>query len=306
MKAIFTSILLLLLSAVNLHAEQLRQQFAVSVSPTPVFSSPQLRGIFGGVDGNTLKTDYCGQIRELEFIALPGTVFHIQKEIPGGLSMMYRVTIAEYPDNSPSGLFIDSRFVRSFDTPPPPRQKTLPSDEEILRRLRSSLGIRYVWGGNVSRGVPEMSGWYPPKEPSQLTGDLSERWRLTGLDCSGLLYEATEGWTPRNTGSLVTFGRGVDISDLTVEAIAKKLRPLDLIVWPGHLLIVLDSGQVIESRLHCDGQKSGVVVSSAVQRLREIFRTRKPSNQIKSKGDSPEKTFVVRRWIANSSRPLQP
>lgn len=295
-------IILLLFSAVNLHAEPVRQQFAISVAPSPVFNSPLFEEIFGGVDGNSLKTDNCGQIRELEFIALTGTVFSIQKEVPGRTSTLYRVTTSDYPYKTPGGLFLDSRFVRTVDSPPEPRQKKLPSQEQILSRLRSSQEIRYVWGGNVGKGVQELLDRYPPANPSQLTKDLKESWQLAGLDCSGLLYEATGGWTPRNTSSLVTFGEPVDVKGLSADAIAGKLRPLDLIVWPGHVLIALDHGEVIESRLHCDGQNSGVVVSPAHEKLREIMRTRKPSNQILNTGDAAKKTFVLRRWVASETQ----
>src|SRR5512135_948528 len=79
---------------------------AVSVLPTPVFNTPDLVGIFGGRDGMTLRLDPCGQLRELEFIALPGSVFRIESAIAGKHSLIYRVTTDEYPYPTDKGYFI--------------------------------------------------------------------------------------------------------------------------------------------------------------------------------------------------------
>jgi cell wall-associated NlpC family hydrolase len=182
-------------------------------------------------------------------------------------------------------------------TPPSPRQAALPSKEEIIRRLRNSVGVAYVWGGNVRLGIPELADLYPVIENKHASYTGKKSFPLAGLDCSGLLYEASGGWTPRNTSELVTYGKSVAIEGLDAWEIERRLRPLDLIVWPGHVLIALDQGEVIESRLHCDGQKSGVIISLLPKRLSEILRNRKPVNTIEAKRKTTEKTFVVRRWF---------
>ena len=91
-----------------------------------------------------------------------------------------------------------------------------------------------------------------------------------GLDCSGLLYEATEGLTPRNTKELMTYG---------VEISLSERQALDLILYSGHVLIVLSPDKVIESR----DEFGGVVVSSFQKRVdmirspltvRRFFQTR--------------------------------
>ena len=51
--------------------------YGVARTATPVLNSPAFSDIFGGPDGRSLKTDRCGQVRQLEFIALPGTVFRL-------------------------------------------------------------------------------------------------------------------------------------------------------------------------------------------------------------------------------------
>ena len=37
------------------------------------------------------------------------------------------------------------------------------------------------------------------------------KWTMSGFDCSGLLFWATNGYTPRNTSKLITSGTGIDI-----------------------------------------------------------------------------------------------
>ena len=296
MITLLAQILLLLLAPAIIQAEDQSRRYAVAISTTPVLNSPGFKGIFGGDDGDSLKTDNCGQIRELEFIALPGTLFAIQEEMLGAQSKIYRVTTREYPDPPGKGLFIDKRFVRTVDATPTDRHITLPVRDEVIRRLRSAKGVRYVWGGNVREGISELPEIYPPKNPQQLTGTKRDLWQLAGLDCSGLLYEATGGWTPRNTIALVQYGRPVMIEGLSADSIVKQLRPLDLIVWPGHLLVTLDNGAVIESRLYCDGRRSGVAIRPLRERVTEIMSTRKPQNSMEGKGKSAGAAFVVRRW----------
>ena len=52
----------------------------------------------------------------------------------------------------------------------------------------------YTWHGNTKKGIPQMLEWYPPSE--DISGVLKDKWMLKGMDCSGLLYEATDGYTP--------------------------------------------------------------------------------------------------------------
>ncbi|GAM09202.1 hypothetical protein OR1_01476 [Geobacter sp. OR-1] len=291
MMRLFAQILFLLLIPIALSAKEPSYRYAVAVTPTPVLNSPEFAVIFGGVPGNHIKTDSCGQMRELEFIALPGTVFEIKDQIVNNAFTFYRVTTIDYPSPPPQGLFIDNRFVRTSEVRPSSRRSILPPKEQIIKQLRDAAGTPYVWGGNVRSGIPEIREYYQLKSTEYRTG----KDQLAGLDCSGLLYEASGGSTPRNTSELVHYGKGVEIDGLGPEMLAQILRPLDLVVWPGHVLIVLDNGEIIESRLNCDGRKSGVVIRPLMDRLSEIMRGRKPSNNIVS-GKTGNKTFLVRRW----------
>jgi hypothetical protein len=79
--------------------------------------------------------------------------------------------------------------------------------------------------------------------------------------------------------------------------LARLLEPLDLIVWNGHVIIVLDRKTVIESRLECVGPgHGGVVTTPLLQRLEEIMRTRRPLDSW-PKGSKQRDGFVVRRWF---------
>lgn len=269
------------------------KRYAVAVLPTPVLNTTDFPGVFGGRDGRTLRTDRQGQIRPLEFIALPGTAFTVHGTLRRGASVVHRVTTDDYPYPAAAGYFVEDRFVRLTDEPPPPRPRTLPPREEIIARLLAARGSRYVWGGNVRAGVPAMVEFFPPA--GTLSPEAERRWRLQGVDCSGLLYEATDGVTPRNTSALLAYGAGVPIAGLGAEEIRRRLEPLDLIVWKGHVIIVLDRERTIESRLGpMPGERDGVAVRPLREVLAEVLRRRVPADRYpEGKGG---RSFVVRRW----------
>jgi cell wall-associated NlpC family hydrolase len=210
-----------------------------------------------------------------------------------GPATVFRVETDDYPVPAGSKLYVDSRFIELRGEKPLPRSRKLPPAAEVLATLKASIGSPYVWGGNLQSGVPEMielfySGGVPAAARRQLT--------LAGLDCSGLLYQATGGWTPRNTSHLVSYGRAVPVAGMSADAISRQLEPLDLIVWNGHVVIVLDRNTVIESRLECGKKGSGGVMTTALRkRLAEILRTRRPADQWPAGGRQRD-IFVVRRW----------
>jgi len=266
--------------------------FGAARQNTPVLNSADFAGVFGGKDGRVLKSDRCGQVRELEFIALPGTVFKVLEEQKLGPAKICRVETDEY--HAPPGvrLYVDCGSLKLGSDVPAPRAKTLPAPERVIANLKNSLGSSYVWGGNLQSGVPELAKWF--------TGDLDQadvvRFTLAGLDCSGLLYQATGGWTPRNTSQLVAYGNPVAVAGRQAGQIMPLLEPLDLIVWNGHVVIVLDRETVIESRLECGKPgHGGVVITRLSKRLREIMHTRRPVDAWPA-GSRSKEIFVVRRW----------
>jgi cell wall-associated NlpC family hydrolase len=212
-------------------------------------------------------------------------------------------TAAAFTGLQPSraGYFIDSRFVTGSADRPPARERRLPPRKTIIANLLAAQGSAYVWGGNLHSGLPEMRTFFPPRLPPPLPPRSAARWDLRGLDCSGLLYEATGGFTPRNTSLLTGFGRAVPCAGLTGAEIVKQLEPLDLIVWNGHVLIVLDRDRLIESRLDCSGERDGVRVRPLPARLQEIMQTRKPLDSYGEAGGGGN-GFVIRRWYGPPDR----
>ncbi len=260
--------------------------WAVAKEPTPVLNSPDFPGVFGGADGMTIRTDNQGLIREMEFIALPGTVFELLGEYDYGDHKVYNCKCDEYQYGSL--LFIDSRFVEVKTEQPKPRETKLPSKADIYKFLDRAVGEKYCWGGDYIGGIDKLLEYYPPK--GNISDDLKYKWSLRGCDCSGLMYQATNGYTERNTSKLINYGNGVEIEGLTAEEIAAKVKPLDMTVWDGHVIYVYDEKTAIQSGL----SKGGVVKTDLVETIQHIMSTRTPVNDYNS--GSGER-FVVRRWF---------
>ena len=263
-----------------------QNKYAVSVNYTPVLNTPDYNSVFGYNDGNSIKLDGRGLIGEMEFIALPNTVFEILESLTEGDHFIYKAITDDYPYKN-STLFIDSRFVKLFNKRPSYRSIENLSNENIIRNLNSLDGLMYMWGGNTPNGIPELLDYYPPK--GEISDNIKNIWKLKGVDCSGLLYFATDGATPRNTSSLVSYGDSVYIYGMNAEQISEIVRPLDLIVWDGHVVIILDNQTTIEST-----PDKGVHKTNLLSRLKYIIKDRKPINEWNI---TSGKRFVIRRWF---------
>ena len=249
-------------------------------SVTPILNTPDFRFAFGGVDGRQIPTNALGHPRYYEFVAMPSMRFQIEEVLP---NFIYRVSTPSYLSKA---LYVDSRFTH-------PAQgdrffHPLPSLSEIAARMKRLLGTKYVWGGNWSAGIADMLKLYPPRGP------IDERtltlWTLKGVDCSGLLYEATGGLTPRNTSGLIHFGQTVPIAGKTAQQILRSLQPMDIVVWPGHVWYVYDLERSIESK----SKFGGVVHRPLLERLEMTLQERRPVDFWKPDLDS-SKHFVIRR-----------
>lgn len=198
--------------------------YAIAREPTPLLNTPDFASVFGAPQ---LPLDEKGLLRPVEMVALPGTKFQIKEQLA---DFILRVETQEYPHGD---FYIDKRFVQLTTEEPPERQKQLPPSTQILEALNNQLGLPYIWGGNWGRGIPQLAKLYGPHR-----SHLEIR-TLSGVDCSGLLYEATNGFTPRNTSELLSFGEKIsDFSDV---------KPLDILIWPGHVVIALNRETSIES-----------------------------------------------------------
>jgi cell wall-associated NlpC family hydrolase len=246
--------------------------FAVAREPVPVFNTAAAARVQA-----LLTPDQCGLIRELEFIALPGTVFRIIATDPYDPAVA-EVTSSDYQAPQGTRLYLSTALLEMTLDEPPARDRTLPAVTEIDRQLRSAVGLPYIWGGNWQAGV--RSG---------------NKRLFQGLDCSGLLYEVTNGATPRNTEQLVRFGKAVSIQGKGVEELLKVLQPLDLLVWQGHVIIVLDRVSAIESILDCKNKGGGVRITPLRQRLQQLMGQRKPADHWPD-NKRGARVFVVRRW----------
>ena len=213
--------------------------FATVIKNAPLFNRKEISEIF-------LNFDKVHLIREIETILLHGSALTIIKKEGSVLEVL----TDEYTSVNP--LYIDQKFVNECDERPLERKKEMPSFHVMIERLLNFPKLPYIWGGNAPEGIPELLTYYPPKK--ELSSFDYIYWQLKGVDCSGLLYAITNGATLRNTSQIYAAYPQV-----------ASLKPLDLIVYPGHLLIALPDNKVIESR-----QYDGIVLSNQTARLKEI------------------------------------
>jgi cell wall-associated NlpC family hydrolase len=257
--------------------------FAIVQYPTPVLATATFKACFGGTDGSSLLLDEEKLLRPVEMVLLKYSKVQLVKKVE---DRIWQICTLEHP--SSQALYIDERFLTRVHASFPERTRRMPPTEQILALLQKQIGARYIWGGNWPQGIPQLLRWYQPRiEIDKLAPLLRDTWQLKGFDCSGLLYFATNGSAPRNTSQLITWGQEISIQGKNATQIASAFKPLDLIVWKGHVIIALDSEKMIESR-----GDAGVVTSFATQRLDEVMQTRKPVDMY----TSAEPCFVVRRW----------
>lgn len=257
--------------------------YRITHLPTPLFNTSELASCFGGADGNSLLLDDQRLMCALETILFPGAKVELLKQT--ALPFIWKIETEDY--NYPKDLFLDIRFLSKEKQLP--IKRILPPTSVILKTLHQLENARYIWGGNWPKGIDLLPALYPSKTHlDQLDPLFKDTWLLKGVDCSGLLHYATNGWTPRNTSSLVHFGKPVDIEGKDVAFIQELLQELDLIVWNGHVICVLDKMTTIESK-----PLEGVIKMNSHKRLSEVMKERKPVNDWNPLGKS---TFVIRRW----------
>lgn len=269
----------------------IQTQYGIAQGPTPVLNTPDFLSCFGGKSGDDLPLDEQNLMRTVETVLFPGTKIELLQKVAD--SHIWKIRTNEY--KCANDIFIDDRFIKTNCEPLLEREMQVPSIPEILKKMSELEGTSYIWGGNWPKGVDLLPEMYPSKtKMSQLSPLTQDTWGLKGVDCSGLLYYATNGFTPRNTSDLINLGNPVDIENKDAKAILNQLQNLDIIVWKGHVITVFDPETLIESIPPNKIVKShGVVKFNALQRLQYIMKERIPVN---TPGSTDKLHFVVRRW----------
>lgn len=252
-----------------------------TIKPAPILNISDFAFAFGGSSGKEIPLDAKGHPYCFEFVALEGSLFHVRKKIPKNGYAICEVETDFYPH---APVFIDSRFAKEASSP---KSHTMPDAERILKKMEALTGTAYVWGGNWSPGIPETMDYYPPTHPLDPKTEIY--WTLKGVDCSGLLYQAANGLTPRNTSQLIRFGKPLKTSNLKISEILVQLRPLDLILYPGHVLFVLNPTTSIESKY-----PFGVIQRTLRERLEELMQERALVDEWTADLDS-SRHFMIRR-----------
>ncbi len=255
-------------------------------TPAPVLNIAEFHTAFGGGNGYEIPRNSSGHSKHLEFIALPGQVFTVEEIFSRHHHCIYRVSSPIY---SGSDLFLDSRFTKPSSQEGDKDRISL-DPSELTTKMKKLLGCKYVWGGNWSSGIQEMLHFYPPQKA--LDQSMLDLWTMKGVDCSGLLYEASGGVTPRNTKALLHFGNALPVEGKSPDQIRALLKPMDMVVWPGHIWFVLDDKNSIESK-----SPHGVIQRSLHDRLMETCSERKGVDQWSS-SLNPNQHFVIRRFCS--------
>lgn len=245
-----------------------------TIGLTPLLNTPNWDKVFD----YPMPLDKQGLLRYLEMVLLPNTKVTVKQAIG---KFILQIETSDYPNKGP--FYTDERFLGPLDNEI--RTSLFPSRTQLLLRLKNFPKSRYLWGGNWAQGIPQIAEYYPiPKEADSETQDI---WLCKGVDCSGLLYQVTDGFLPRNTSQLIHFGQTVFIAKRSAEEIAQILQPTDLIVWKGHVIIVEENQQVFESALHL----GGTARTPLLKRLQEIMETRRPADVYE------KESFVIRRLV---------
>jgi hypothetical protein len=253
--------------------------FALSRHPTPLLNTPDFASSF-----QELPLDEQNLLRSVEVVAFPGVKFRVLSRRED--SPIVQVATQEYPYEGT--FFTDSRFLAFTDQEPEERDIPLPSTDAILAALDQQVGTPYIWGGNWPEGIPQLCEYYPSSVEDEIRRNTK---LLRGVDCTGMLYFATQGYTPRNTSAFVTWGNPVAIAGHSLDRMCEQLQPLDAIVWRGHLVCVYDRETAIESLVG-----KGVVKTPLRTRLEGILTTKLPADEIQPN------CFVVRRWVPEERR----
>lgn len=285
----------------QIESEDNFQWYASTILPTPLYwlnkDDVDINFIMWWKWTTWLLLDSYNTIDQLDVILPEWTPVTLIDKVEKWEFTYYEVRTRDFDawyDNK-KGYYLDSRFVEKKENKPAELVHELPEKDEIFKALNAAIGSLYIRWWSYYQWIPEINDFYPTPNDVELSENEKRYKILQWTDCSGLLWQATNGYTPRNTRQLLTFWESVAISWDTVEQIVNKVQPLDLIVWAGHVIIILDNENAIES-LRKENYEWGAEIVNLKERLEDIFTRRQPVDEW-DKSELPDKEkFVIRRW----------
>lgn len=285
----------------QIESEENFQWYALTILPTPIYwlnrDNVDINFIMWWKWTTWLLLDSFNTIDQLDMVLPEWTPVTLIDKVEKWDFTYYEVRTRDFDAwyGKDIAYFLDSRFIEKKENKPAEVIHELPEKKEIYNTLFSAVGTQYIRWGAHYQWIPEINDFYPtPEEVSLSTGEQQYK-ILQWTDCSGLLWQATNGYTPRNTRQLLTFWKSIPISWDSVNQIINKVQPLDLIVWAGHVIIILSDEYAIES-LWKDNFEWGTEIVSLQERLEDIFTRRQPVDEW-NESELPEKEkFVIRRW----------
>jgi len=266
-----------------------------TISATPILNTGSFNYYFYWTWSWPILDDY-EQIDPVESILFRWSSIIIKDTIDDWANKIYVIKTNEIPYSW--DFFIDSRFVLKYTNKPEDRTTILPTKDEIISNLKSQVGYDYIRWWVIPGWIKELEEYYKPK--IELEKKTRNRLILNWFDCSWLLYYVTNWYTPRNTSKLVNFGTWVDIFWLTKNEIITKLKPLDIITWKWHVMIIIDKNNLIESRLDYNIESPWydwwVRISSLDAVIDDLVKNKIGVNSYDTEVPDGKKKFVIRRW----------
>lgn len=274
--------------------------YAVTKLPTPLYwqnaDYVNINRIMWWTGTTGLKLDSSNTIDELWVVLPPNRPLTLIKKIEKWDFTYYEVRTREFDTWlwSDGSRFIDERLITKTEYKSEEHIPQLPSKEQLIKNMLDALGTQYIRWWSRYQWIPEMNELYPTPDGVELSDAEKEYKILKWTDCSWLLRQASDGYTPRNSRWFFNFWEAVSISWNTVDEIIQKVQPLDTIAWAGHVIIILNKNYAIESIRKADFQWGPELVDLKT-RLEDIFTRRVPVNNWSESPLSDSAKFVIRR-----------
>ena len=284
----------------QIEGEENFQWYATTLLPTPLYrlnkKNVDINFIMWGEWTTGILFDSANTIDQLGVVIPKWSPVTLIDKVQTWSYTYYEVRTREFDwwYGEDEAFYLDARFIEKKDKKPNEVINPLPDISTIYKNLLSAVDSHYIWWGSYYQGIPEINEFYPTPETVKLTKDEQEYKLLKWVDCSWLLWQATNGYTPRNTSWLLTFWESVNITWNTINQIINKVEPLDLIVRKWHVIIILSNEYAIES-IWKENFEWGVEIVKLKERLEDIFTRRQPVNEWNESTLPNKEKFVIRR-----------